>query len=82
MVYPHAPRAARKEAVKKGVKIEATLGIDAAFHDVKVLESPNAAFDRQALRALSMWRCEPSVEKGEIVPITLKIPIRFRRSAR
>lgn len=82
VVYPHAPRASSKKAQKQGVKIEATLGFDAKFRDVKVLESPNAAFERQALRALSMWRCEPSVEEGELVPFKMKIPVRFRRSAR
>ena len=82
VVYPHAPRASSRKAQKQGVKIEATLGADAVFHDVKVLESPGSRFNRQALRAFSMWRCEPSVVKGKIVPITLKIPIRFRRSTR
>ena len=77
VVYPDRPAGARKPDEDALVLLEAALGTDAVFRETRVIETLGVRFDRQALRALSLWRCEPATEKGKAVTITLQIPVRF-----
>ena len=82
VIYPHPPMGARRKEYDAGVKIRATLMGDGTFSDITVLETPGARYNRMALRALAMWRCEPSLENGVAEPLTMTMKIRFRRGAR
>ena len=82
VIYPHPPMGARRKEYDAGVKLEATLMGDGTFSDIHILETPGARYNRMALRALAMWRCEPSLENGVAEPLTMTMKIRFRRGAR
>ncbi len=82
VVYPHPPAGAPRKEYSRGVKLKATLMGDGTFSDVAVVETPGARYNRMALRALEMWRCEPSLEGGVARPLTMTMKIRFRRGKR
>jgi TonB family protein len=79
VVYPGRPRSARGLRDDDRVMVEATLGADATFHDPRILSSPGPKFGAAALRALSLWRCEPTFRDGQPGTITLEVPVSFRK---
>lgn len=82
VVYPHPPAGAPRKEYSQGVKLKATLMGDGTFSDVGIVETPGARYNRMALRALEMWRCEPSRDDGVARPLTMTLKIRFRRGKR
>lgn len=79
-VSPKRIRAARRlEDENAAVLVRATLGADGAFHNPQVTESLGRELDELALQVIPLWRCEPVVENGRKVEISLQIPVRFRR---
>ena len=80
VIYPDRPRGARKPKVGERVLVEATLGTDGAFQQTRVVESLGPKLDAGALRALSLWRCEPTWRDGKAVAIQLQVPVTVRRN--
>ncbi len=79
VVYPGRPRGARRLRDDDRVVVKATLGGDATFHNPRILSSPGPKFSADALRAFSLWRCEPTVRDGQPGEITLEVPVSFRK---
>ncbi len=80
VIYPDRPRGARKPKVGERVLVEATLGTDGAFQQPRVVESLGPKLDEGALRALSLWRCEPMRREGKLVAIQMQVPVTVRRN--
>ncbi len=67
-VAPIYPRAAIRRDLSGRVKVEFTVGTDGSTREIEVVETVfNGVFDRSAMRAISEWRYEPRVVRGQRV---------------
>ena len=67
-VAPVYPRSAVRRRVSGRLRMEFTVDIDGTTRDIEVVESAAAGiFDRSAIRAVSEWRYEPRVVRGQPV---------------
>jgi TonB family protein len=63
------PPAAAAQRVEGYVLVVYDVGVDGTVANARVVESdPPGVFDEAALKAVSNWRFQPAVERGEIVP--------------
>lgn len=72
-VYPADARAARVQGV---VIVEATIGIDGAVDEARVLRSI-PLLDQAAIDAVKQWRFMPTVLGGQAVPVMMTVTVNF-----
>jgi protein TonB len=72
-VYPSIARSARVQGV---VIIEATIGINGAVLDAKILRSI-PLLDAAAIDAVRQWRFTPTLLNGQPVPVIMTVTVNF-----
>ena len=80
-VAPYYPQDAKSAHVSGTVVLNATIGMDGAIHDLRVLEAPWPSLVAAALQAASQWQYRPFLENGEPVEVetTLKVVFQLER---
>ena len=71
------PEAARQASVSGMVIVEATIGVDGAVKDAKILRSISL-LDQAALDAVRQWKYEPTLLNGVPVPVIMTVVVNFR----
>jgi len=76
-VPPVMPETARQASVTGLVILEATIGVDGAVKDAKILRGI-PLLDQAALDAVRQWRYEPTLLNGVPVPVIMTVTVSFR----
>jgi TonB family protein len=80
-VPPKYPDEAKKARIEGVVLLEATIGVDGAVKNTKVLRSEPAGLTEAAIEALKQWRYEPARNSaGRPVTAIMTVTFRFRLS--
>ncbi len=77
-VTPTYPRLALRAKIQGTVRLKCVVGKDGTIKDLQIIEPRGAGLDDAAAEAISQWKYEPSVVKGEPVEVVAFIPVHFR----
>ncbi len=72
------PEAARGQGIEGRLIVEFTVGTDGRTRDVHVVDMLHPLCDSAAVAALQRTRFVPGRQRGEPVPVRMRLPVRFK----
>lgn len=77
-IHIEYPTEARDAGIEGRLMLEFIVETDGTTSDVRVLKSLHPLLDSSAVRALRRTRFVPGKHKGELIPVRMRLPVRFR----
>ncbi len=77
-VHIQYPERAVRERVEGRLKLSFIVNAEGGTEDIRVIESLHPACDSAAVAALKKTRFVPARSEGEVVPVRMHLPVRFR----
>ena len=77
-LHIHYPLAARRQGIEGRLELHFTVGRNGSVRDIEVAKSLHPLCDSAAVRALRSVQFTPAKHNGEIVPIRMHLPVRFK----
>jgi TonB family protein len=78
-VEPKFPSSNRGKSFSGTCLLSLVVNSSGVPEEVSVVKSLGADFDEEAIKAVKQYRFEPAVYKGQPVPVSLKIEVKFQR---
>lgn len=76
-IAPDYPRRPQERCQEGYVVVEFTVTVDGTTRDIRVLDSSDSAFEREAVRAVQRWKYRPAMKDGEPVAVRLRVRVDF-----
>lgn len=75
---PEYPLAARRKGLAGSVKVATIIDEQGAVLEAKIISSTDPIFEAPALDAVKQWRFTPAKRNGQVVKISIIVPVSFQ----
>ncbi len=77
-IKPEYPEGARINGIEAEVIAEVKIDENGNIKDIRIIKTGGFGFDEAVIKALQKSKFSPAIKDGKPVPVTVKIPFRFK----